>query len=125
MAMQIFYYDSSTHAYTHTDLIDENQPVPTNATTIRPVDAAGNGLLDPTWNGTAWVPMTATDFVNKHKANPTTGPYTPTILPTSQDKSIVSLSAQLAQSQKTVIGQQQQIASLTAALLSHIKNDTK
>lgn len=125
MSTQIFYYDPSTYAYTHTELIDETQPVPADATTIRPVDAAGNGLLDPTWNGNAWVPMTATDFVNKHKDNGTTGAYTPTILPTSQDKTIATLTTQLAQSQKTIIMQGQQIASLTAALLAHTKETTK
>lgn len=125
MSKQIFYYDPSTHAYTHTELIDETQQVPANATVIKPVDDMGNGLLDPTWNGSAWAPMTETDFINKHKDNDTTGTYTPTILPTGQDKTIATLTIQLTESQKTNITQSQQIASLTAELLTLTKNAVK
>jgi hypothetical protein len=120
--MQIFYFDNSTKEFTYTDLIDDGQAIPNNATKIRPVDSEGKGLLDPVWNGTAWVGLSEEAFVEKHKLNDMTGGYiVPNNKPSSDDQTISVLTAQLLQAQMTVKQQGTQIASLTGALLANAK----
>lgn len=120
--MQIFYFDNSTKEFTYTDLIDDGQAIPSNATKIRPVDSEGKGLLDPVWNGTAWVGLSEEAFAEKHKVNDMTGGYIiPKDEPNSDDQTISMLTAQLLQTQMTVKQQGTQIASLTSALLANAK----
>lgn len=120
--MQIYYYDSTTKEFTYTDLIDDGQAVPSNATKTKPVDSEGNGLLDPVWNGTAWVGLSEEAFAEKHKANDMAGGYIMQKDEAKQDDQAISmLTAQLLQTQMTIKVQGQQIASLTSALLANAK----
>lgn len=119
--MQIFYFDNSTKEFTYTDLIDDGQAIPNNATKIRPFDSEGKGLLDPVWNGTAWVGLSEEAFAEKHKSNDMTGGYIVQNKPSSDDQTISVLTAQLLQTQMTVKQQGTQIASLTGALLANAK----
>ncbi len=59
--MLIYYFDD-TKRFAYTDVIDDETPVPENATTIAPVNTDGTGMYAPTWNGTEWVPMTKEEF---------------------------------------------------------------
>lgn len=119
--MQIYFYDPSTKEFAYTDLIDDGQAIPNNATKIRPVDSEGKGLLDPVWNGTAWVGLSEEAFAKKHKLNDMTGGYIVQNKPSSDDQTISMLTAQLLQTQMTVKQQGTQIASLTSALLANAK----
>ena len=122
--MQIYFYDSSTKEFTYTDLIDDDQAIPSNATKIRPVDSEGKGLLDPVWNGTAWVGLSEEAFAEKHKLNDMTGGYiVPKNEPSSDDQAVIALTAQLMQTQMMVKQQGTQIASLTGALLANVKKN--
>lgn len=120
--MQVYFYDTATKEFTYTDLIDEGQMIPSNATKVSPVDTEGKGLLDPVWNGTAWVGLSEEAFSEKHKLNDMTGGYVvPKDKPNSDDQTISMLTAQLLQTQMTVKQQGTQIASLTSALLANAK----
>ncbi|MBF0831344.1 hypothetical protein IR127_00615 [Lactobacillus murinus] len=59
--MLIYYFDD-TKRFAYTDVIADDGSVPTNATTVAPVNADGTGMYAPTWNGTAWVSMTKEEF---------------------------------------------------------------
>lgn len=121
--MQIYYYNSTTKEFTYTDLIDDGQAMPSNATKVKPFDSEGNGLLDPVWNGVAWVGLSKEEFAEKHKSNEMTGGYIPSTEPNSDDQKISALTAQLLQTQMTVKQQGVQIASLTGALLANTKKN--
>ena len=109
--MQYFFYDPTTKAYTYTDTLPDGQ-VANNATTIPPVDVYGNGLLDPTWDGTTWVPMSEADFINKHKNDGATAPYTPTNTVSSTDTLFSKLISQVLDAQFKLKQHDQQIAAL-------------
>lgn len=59
--MLIYYFDD-TKRFAYTDVIADDGSVPTNATTVAPVNADGTGMYAPTWDGTKWVSMTEEDF---------------------------------------------------------------
>jgi hypothetical protein len=122
--MQIYYFDVTTKEFTYTDLIDDGQAVPSNATKAKPVDSEGNGLLDPVWNGTTWVGLSEEAFAKKHKVNDMSGGYILQKDEAKQDDQAISmLTAQLLQTQMTIKQQGAQIASLTGTLLANAKTN--
>ena len=64
--MLIYYFDD-TKRFAYTDVIADDGSVPTNATTIAPVNSDGTGMYAPTWNGTNWVPMSQEDYQENHE----------------------------------------------------------
>ena len=65
--MLIYCFDEVTKKFAYTDVIDDSEQVPENATTIAPVNSDGTGMYAPTWNGTNWVPMTKEEFQEKYE----------------------------------------------------------
>lgn len=59
--MLIYYFDD-TKRFAYTDVIADDGSVPTNATTVAPVNADGTGMYAPSWSGTEWVSMTKEEF---------------------------------------------------------------
>lgn len=65
--MLIYCFDEVTKKFAYTDVIDDSEQVPENATTIAPVNSDGTGMYAPTWNGTNWVSMTKEDYQENHE----------------------------------------------------------
>ena len=65
--MLIYCFDEVTKKFAYTDVIDDGEQVPENATTIAPVNTDGTGMYAPTWNGTNWVPMSQEEFQENHE----------------------------------------------------------
>lgn len=65
--MLIYCFDEVTKKFAYTDVIDDGEQVPENATTIAPVNSDGTGMYAPTWNGTNWVPMSQEEFQENHE----------------------------------------------------------
>lgn len=65
--MLIYCFDEATKKFAYTDVIDDSEQVPENATTIAPVNSDGTGMYAPTWNGTNWVPMSQEEFQENHE----------------------------------------------------------
>lgn len=65
--MLIYCFDEVTKKFAYTDVIDDGEQVPENATTIAPVNSDGTGMYAPTWNGTNWVPMSQEDYQENHE----------------------------------------------------------
>lgn len=65
--MLIYCFDEVTKKFAYTDVIDDSEQVPENATTIAPVNSDGTGMYAPTWNGTNWVPMSQEEFQENHE----------------------------------------------------------
>lgn len=65
--MLIYCFDEVTKKFAYTDVIDDGEQVPENATTIAPVNTDGTGMYAPTWNGTNWVPMSQEDYQENHE----------------------------------------------------------
>lgn len=65
--MLIYCFDEATKKFAYTDVIDDSEQVPENATTIAPVNSDGTGMYAPTWNGTNWVSMTKEDYQENHE----------------------------------------------------------
>ena len=65
--MLIYCFDEVTKKFAYTDVIDDSEQVPENATTIAPVNSDGTGMYAPTWNGTNWVPMSQEDYQENHE----------------------------------------------------------
>lgn len=65
--MLIYCFDEVTKKFAYTDVIDDGEQVPENATTIAPVNSDGTGMYAPTWNGTNWVSMTKEDYQENHE----------------------------------------------------------
>lgn len=65
---QVYFYDLQTKAFSSYDVIDDNAEMPTNATTVAPVDSNGIGLYDPTWNESkqGWDSLTEEEWIAKH-----------------------------------------------------------
>lgn len=62
--MLIYYFDD-TKRFAYTDVIADDETIPTNATTVAPVNADGTGMYAPTWNGANWVSMSQEDYQAK------------------------------------------------------------
>lgn len=65
--MLIYCFDEATKKFAYTDVIDDGEQVPENATTIAPVNSDGTGMYAPTWSGTNWVPMSQEDYQENHE----------------------------------------------------------
>ena len=65
--MLIYCFDEATKKFAYTDVIDDSEQVPENATTIAPVNSDGMGMYAPTWNGTNWVSMSQEEFQEKYE----------------------------------------------------------
>lgn len=65
--MLIYCFDEVTKKFAYTDVIDDSEQVPENATTIAPVNSDGTGMYAPTWNGTNWLPMSQEEFQENHE----------------------------------------------------------
>ena len=65
--MLIYCFDEATKKFAYTDVIDDSEQVPENATTVAPVNADGTGMYAPTWNGTNWVSMSQEEFQEKYE----------------------------------------------------------
>ena len=121
MTKKIYFFDLDKHnAFSYFDIIKDDAPVPTNATTIAPFDNAGKALLNPTWNGSAWVGV---DEETWRKSLPDV--EHDSVTPSDMNNQIAMLTAELLQNKKVINQQGQQIASLTSALLAHTKSTTK
>lgn len=121
MTTKIYFFDpDNQNAFSHLDIINDTAQVPANATTIAPIDADGKVLLNPTWNGTSWVGVDEETWRNslpdvEHV----------TVTPSEKDTQIALLTGELLQTKQAFAHQGQQIASLTAELLAHIKTTAK
>lgn len=121
MAKKIYFFDSTNkNAFSYFDIVEDDAQVPANATTIAPFDSKGKPLLNPTWNGSTW---SGVDEETWRKSLPEVPHEEVNEKPNSDDQTIITLTAQLLQTQMTVKQQGTQIASLTGALLANTKKN--
>lgn len=65
--MLIYCFDEATKKFAYTDVIDDSEQVPVNATTVAPVNEDGTGMYAPTWDGTNWVPMSQEEYKEQYE----------------------------------------------------------
>ena len=63
----IFYYNENNE-YIGLDKLEINAEIPSNATTVEPVDENGIGLYDPVWNKETqtWTGISESEWLKKH-----------------------------------------------------------
>lgn len=121
MSKKIYFFEpANKNAFSYFDIIEDDAQVPANATTVAPFDNEGKPLLNPTWNGSAWIGV---DEETWRKSLPEVPHEDVKEEPNNSDQTIIALTAQLLQTQMTVKQQGAQIASLTGALLANTKKN--
>lgn len=91
--MIIYFFDTKTRAFHHTELIEDKQTLPDNATKIKPIAEDGGTLLDPTFDGEKWVGITQEEYDAKHPAGQVPEGYKPD----EEEKTLKELQVQQAQ----------------------------
>lgn len=109
---QVYFYGENKKFISY-DVIDDAAEVPSNATTVRPVDSNGVGLYDPTWNENAnsWDSLTEEEWKQKHATSE------PKPEPTQDQQTLAALTKQVMQLQAANVQQQKVNASLTKQLM--------
>lgn len=112
----IYHYDDSGN-WDGSDIAPTGTALKANETLERPADVNGLGMYIPKFDKTQnkWVETMPADEIKKLTE---TGKQEPN----NDDKAFAALTAQLLQTQATIKTQGQQIASLTAQLLTNTKN---
>ncbi len=122
--MLIYYFDD-TKRFAYTDVIADDELVPTNATTVAPVNADGTGMYAPSWNGTAWVSMTKEEF-DKEFAQQQRPDNVPAISETQKQEAQQMLAfAKLQDDVDALKKEREQSALLLATLMKQQANNTK
>lgn len=122
--MLIYYFDD-TKRFAYTDVIADDELVPTNATTVAPVNADGTGMYAPSWNGTAWVSMTKEEF-DKEFAQQQRPDNVPTISETQKQEAQQMLAfAKLQADVDALKKEREQSALLLATLMKQQANNAK
>ena len=67
MMKYIFYYNENNE-YIGFDKLEVDAAIPSNATTVEPVDENGTGLFDPVWNSVkqTWTGISESEWLKKH-----------------------------------------------------------
>ena len=67
MMKYIFYYNENNE-YIGFDKLEVDAEIPSNATTVEPVDENGVGLYDPVWNTEkqTWTGISESEWLKKH-----------------------------------------------------------
>lgn len=112
--MLIYCFDEVTKKFAYTDVIDDGEQVPENATTIAPVNSDGTGMYAPTWNGTNWVPMSQEDYQENHEQQQKPNDV-PTITESQQQEAqymleLTKMKANIAANSKTIAALTKQLA---------------
>lgn len=112
--MLIYCFDEVTKKFAYTDVIDDSEQVPENATTIAPVNSDGTGMYAPTWNGTNWVPMSQEDYQENHEQQQKPNDV-PTITESQQQEAqymleLTKMKANIAANSKTIAALTKQLA---------------
>ena len=122
--MLIYYFDD-TKRFAYTDVIADDELVPTNATTVAPVNADGTGMYAPSWNGTAWVSMTKEEF-DKEFAQQQRPDNVPAISETQKQEAQQMLAfAKLQDDVDALKKEREQSALLLATLMKQQANNAK
>ena len=108
----IFYYNENNE-YIGFDKLEVDAEIPSNATTVEPVDENGVGLYDPTWNESthSWDSLTEEEWKKKYTI-PEVKPE-----PTQDQQMLATLTKQVMQLQVANVQQQKVNASLTKQLM--------
>lgn len=112
--MLIYCFDEVTKKFAYTDVIDDSEQVPENATTIAPVNSDGTGMYAPTWNGTNWVPMSQEDYQENHEQQQKPNDV-PTITESQKQEAqymleLTKMKANIAANSKTIAALTKQLA---------------
>ena len=109
---QVYFYGENKKFISY-DVIDDAAEVPSNATTVRPVDSNGVGLYDPTWNETtnSWNSLTEEEWKKKYTV-PEVKPE-----PTQDQQTLAALTKQVMELQAANAQQQKINTNLTKQLM--------
>lgn len=122
--MLIYYFDD-TKRFAYTDVIADDETIPTNATTVAPVNADGTGMYAPSWNGTAWMSMTKEEF-DKEFAQQQRPDNVPAISETQKQEAQQMLAfAKLQADVDALKKEREQSALLLATLMKQQANNAK
>ena len=112
--MLIYCFDEVTKKFAYTDVIDDSEQVPENATTIAPVNSDGTGMYAPIWNGTNWVSMSQEDYQENHEQQQKPNDV-PTITESQKQEAqymleLTKMKANIAANSKTIAALTKQLA---------------
>ena len=122
--MLIYYFDD-TKRFAYTDVIADDETIPTNATTVAPVNADGTGMYAPSWSGTEWVSMTKEEF-DKEFAQQQRPDNVPAVTPAEKKEAQQMLTVAKLQADVDALKKsQEQCAAILATLMKQQANNAK